>query len=91
MEEIGGQLRDSLNKGHFRPYYQPVIDLKSRKVVALEALARWDHPTKGVLGPDTFITVAEDSGFIDELFDMMWRMWDALETQGWATDLLYDD
>lgn len=71
MEEIGGQLRASLNGGHFRPYYQPVIDLKSRKVVGLEALARWDHPTKGVLGPDTFVTVAEDSGVIDELFDII--------------------
>lgn len=71
MEEIGGQLRDSLTKGHFRPYYQPVIDLKSRKVVGLEALARWDHPTKGVLGPGTFVSAAEDSGLIDDLFDLM--------------------
>ncbi|WP_453968295.1 putative bifunctional diguanylate cyclase/phosphodiesterase [Amorphus sp. MBR-141] len=68
MEEIGGQLRDSLAKGHFRPYYQPVIDLKTHKVVGLEALARWDHPTKGVLGPDTFVAVAEDAGLIDDLF-----------------------
>lgn len=86
MEEIGGQLRDSLNKGHFRPYYQPVIDLKSRKVVALEALARWDHPTKGVLGPDTFITVAEDSGFIDELFDMILGHL-VRDAQRWSPDL----
>lgn len=71
MEEIGGQLRDSLAKGHFRPYYQPVIDLKSRTVVGLEALARWDHPTKGVLGPGTFVSAAEDAGLIDELFELI--------------------
>jgi len=71
MEEISGQLRESLDKGLFHPFYQPVIDLKTGRVVGLEALARWDHPTKGILGPDAFIAVAEDSGLIEELFRQM--------------------
>ena len=71
MEEISGQLRDSLDKGLFHPFYQPVIDLRNGRVVGLEALARWDHPTKGILGPDTFIAVAEDSGLIEELFRLI--------------------
>ncbi|MBN9672121.1 putative bifunctional diguanylate cyclase/phosphodiesterase [Roseibium aggregatum] len=46
------------------PYYQPQIDLESGEVVGYEALARWDHPRRGLLGPDAFIKIAEISGDI---------------------------
>ena len=45
-----------------RLVYQPVIDLRSDKIVGFEALVRWDHPTRGVIQPDAFIPIAESSG-----------------------------
>jgi diguanylate cyclase (GGDEF)-like protein len=44
--------------------YQPIFDLHSERVIGLEALIRWRHPTRGVLSPDQFIPIAEDSGLI---------------------------
>jgi diguanylate cyclase (GGDEF)-like protein len=44
--------------------YQPMLDLKDRRVVGVEALLRWRHPTRGVIPPDAFIPIAEDSGLI---------------------------
>ncbi len=48
----------------FRVYYQPLVDLQSGEVVRLEALVRWEHPTRGFLSPATFIPLAEDTGLI---------------------------
>ncbi|HEV2980269.1 MAG TPA: bifunctional diguanylate cyclase/phosphodiesterase [Solirubrobacteraceae bacterium] len=44
--------------------YQPMLDLKDKRVVGVEALLRWRHPTRGVIPPDAFIPIAEDSGLI---------------------------
>ncbi len=68
------ELRNALAQGEMRLYYQPVIDLASRTVTGAEALARWHHPQRGVLGPDEFIPLAERTGLIREL-----TLW-ALET-----------
>ena len=48
-------------------YYQPQIDVKTRKFVAVEALVRWQHPTMGMIPPDSFITFAEQNGLIESL------------------------
>jgi len=60
-------------KNEFVLYYQPQIDLRSGEVEGLEALARWLHPERGVLAPDTFIPRLESVGGIDEF---CWRMAD---------------
>jgi len=64
------------------PYFQPQVDARTRKVVGVEALARWRHPQDGILGPGAFITVAEENGLIIQLTDQMltqslrqWRQW----------------
>lgn len=53
----------------FVMHYQPVVDLTSGKVVAVEALMRWQHPVLGLLGPNRFIALAEDCGLIRQLGD----------------------
>ncbi len=52
--------------GHsIRPYYQPIVDLKSRRIVSFESLARWHNPVSGLILPDTFIPLAEELGLLD--------------------------
>jgi diguanylate cyclase (GGDEF)-like protein len=57
-------LNTALQDNQFSLLYQPVYDLSSRRVVAMEALLRWEHPTKGEIAPNDFIPLAEESGLI---------------------------
>jgi diguanylate cyclase (GGDEF)-like protein/PAS domain S-box-containing protein len=57
-------LRHALPKAQFVLYYQPLLDLKSRQIVGVEALVRWQHPEKGLIPPMEFIPLAEDVGLI---------------------------
>ncbi len=57
-------LRHALGQDQFQLFYQPQIDIDSRKVVGLEALIRWQHPTQGTIPPDCFIPLAEKTGLI---------------------------
>ena len=59
--------RNALDRGEFTVYYQPKVGLHSRRTESLEALVRWIHPTRGFVGPDTFIPFAEETGLISEL------------------------
>lgn len=58
------ELRRSVDEGDFLLHYQPLIDLDTLTVVGVEALIRWQHPTRGLLAPAEFIDVAEDTGLI---------------------------
>lgn len=60
-------LHQALEQNQFVLYYQPVLQLKTQKLVAFEALIRWQHPTRGLLSPDDFIPIAESDGFIDSI------------------------
>ena len=57
-------LRHAISDGQIRTYYQPIVDGVTAAVVGFEALARWQHPTRGLLGPNEFIGVAEETGLI---------------------------
>ena len=62
-------LAHGLEHGQIVCHYQPEIDLATGQVICMEALARWNHPTEGLLSPDRFIPAVEDMGAIAELFD----------------------
>ena len=58
------ELRDALDSGRLIAHFQPIVDLCDGRCVGLEALARWQHPTQGLLGADRFVELAEDSGLM---------------------------
>ena len=60
-------LRRAIDESQFCLYYQPVVDLAAGRIVAAEALIRWQHPERGILLPGTFIAAAESSGLIDPI------------------------
>lgn len=62
--EIQSELRRAIENEEFILFYQAQMNLETRKVVGFEALIRWDHPTKGMMSPDEFIYLAEESGLI---------------------------
>jgi diguanylate cyclase (GGDEF)-like protein len=64
---IMGELRRGLEKGQFQVYFQPKIDIASGTITAAEALTRWVHPERGLLAPDHFIPLAEQTGNISRL------------------------
>src|SRR6266446_368098 len=65
--QLETDLRRALERGEFRNFYQPIVTLVSGEIAGFEALLRWQHPTRGLLGPIEFIPVAEETGLIREL------------------------
>jgi diguanylate cyclase (GGDEF)-like protein len=57
----------ALQEEQLRVYYQPLVDLRSGKVVGAEALVRWRHPERGILSPAEFVTIAEETGQIGQI------------------------
>ena len=61
------ELRRGLERGEIVPYYQPIVQLGNGHLVGFEVLARWRHPDRGLLGPEQFLPMAEETGLIGEL------------------------
>jgi predicted signal transduction protein with EAL and GGDEF domain len=66
--QLEADLRLGIGRGEIAPFFQPIVKLPSKEIVAFEVLARWNHPTKGLLLPEIFIPVAEETGMIADLF-----------------------
>ncbi len=64
-------LRTAIGRHDIQPYYQPIVDLKSRRIVGFESLARWRHPVSGFISPDTFIPLVEELGLMDLVFGQL--------------------
>ena len=67
LEEIA----EGLRKDQFEAYFQPKVELRTRRVVGAEAMARWNHPQKGIIAPQSFVAAIEDNGLIEQLTDVI--------------------
>ncbi|NOU01271.1 MAG: EAL domain-containing protein [Gallionella sp.] len=72
-------LRDALAAKQFVLHFQPIIDLATGRIHKTEALIRWQHPTRGLVGPAEFILLAEETGLINEMGDWVFK-----EAARWA-------
>lgn len=61
------ELRHGLERGEIVPYYQPIIELPDGRLTGFEVLARWRHPDRGLVGPDQFLPMAEETGLITDV------------------------
>ena len=59
IKRLSDEILRGLERGEFHPFFQPQFDAKTLEIVGVEALARWEHPTRGFIAPDAFLPVAE--------------------------------
>ncbi len=79
-------LRIAISNNDIEMQFQPIVDLKSQKIIGMEALARWDHAYLGSVPPSKFIPIAEHSGLISELTENLFRK--AVTTaKSWPSDI----
>ncbi|MGI8794523.1 MAG: putative bifunctional diguanylate cyclase/phosphodiesterase, partial [Acidimicrobiales bacterium] len=62
--ELLADLQRAIERDEFSVHYQPIVDLPTNDIVAVEALIRWNHPSRGLVSPDEFIPMSEESGLI---------------------------
>jgi diguanylate cyclase (GGDEF)-like protein len=70
---IDADLRRAIADGEIRPYYQPLVGIEHGEVVGFEILARWHHPTRGIIMPDKFIAAADERGLLTDMTYQIFR------------------
>jgi diguanylate cyclase (GGDEF)-like protein len=90
--DLEAGLRRAVERNELRLYYQPIVDLTSGRIVAVEALVRWDHPRHGLLLPEEIVPLAEETGIAPAIGEWILReacrQLGAWETKGFATRLV---
>jgi diguanylate cyclase (GGDEF)-like protein/PAS domain S-box-containing protein len=82
--QVETELHDAIEREEFRAFYQPIVSLTSGQICGFEALVRWQHPQRGLLSPQAFITVAEETGLIVPIG--VWLLREACrQVQHWQT------
>ncbi len=71
--DIERDLVKGLDEDQFVVNYQPIVDTSSRRLYGFEALVRWEHPTRGLIGPGTFLGVAEETGMMGRIGELVMR------------------
>jgi len=71
--QLETDLERAVKNQEWQVYYQPIISLPGREIVGMEALVRWRHPQRGIVGPSEFIQVAEDTGLIIPIGEFVLR------------------
>jgi diguanylate cyclase (GGDEF)-like protein/PAS domain S-box-containing protein len=85
------ELRRGIDRGEIVPYYQPIVELTTGHVVGFEALARWLHPERGLLGPEQFLALAEETGLVGHIGESILRDGLAQLARWRARDLPFAD
>jgi len=80
-------MRNGIPRGEFVPYFEQQVDLTTGRINGFEMLARWDHPTRGIILPENFISIAEETGMIADLSISVMRQ-AMLEAKGWDPSLI---
>ena len=80
-------LRQAVMCGEFEMFYQPLVNIREKSIVACEALMRWRHPKRGFVSPAEFIPVAEEAGLVNQLGEFALRTACA-EAASWRDDIL---
>jgi diguanylate cyclase (GGDEF)-like protein/PAS domain S-box-containing protein len=83
--ELGEDLRIAVEAGGLEVVYQPIVDLHTGAIVGAEALARWHHPSRGWVGPDSFIPVAEELGLVGRIDSWVLRQ-ACTQGRAWTED-----
>ncbi len=82
---LEGELRQAVAHDLLLPYFQPLVDIATGRLIGFEMLARWPHPTRGMVPPDEFIPIAEDAGLIGPMTERLLRR-ACRATAGWPSD-----
>jgi PAS domain S-box-containing protein len=85
MTDLASELPRALEQNEIVPYYQPLVDLQTSRIIGFEVLARWHHPIGKVIHPPEFIPLIEKSGLIGALTDRLLRQ-ACLEAFDWAAE-----
>ena len=87
-DSVKEELGTAIDNGQIIPYYQPIVDLTTGEIVGLEVLARWEHPTRGVLPPDLFIPMAEEMQLAGRISQTLMRRVIA-DSRYWPTSIYF--